>query len=379
MMSRGHAFIIRRHGKRDQHQNVLGIAHIRSTGAVANSVLCLRVAIAVLLGSLLLAAAARAEPVTQSPTEATTPVSGPPQETTAPVGEPPQETTAPVSEASQETVVPVSEAPAGAPSPLPVKEAVAETVTPVKEASQEAAPTPVVEPEVLPPVATVIERVTEVTAPVDSSGGQAEEPALGTSGSAGTSEASATLVAGAPLGGAPPPPSSPSAPALETSSRVMVVAPLRGELSSSAVKLGAVAPLRLTAAQRAEDLSCQLSGLSGSATDNCTASWSGTESFTSASAAIAAGSTSTTGSDGTPGGGYGGSTGATRTVVPPPGPAPSGAFGGAAAGGSGIALSGFFTLAGLLLMSAPLAMRRLRLSCRPWLTAFFVLIPERPG
>jgi len=40
---------------------------------------------------------------------------------------------------------------------------------------------------------------------------------------------------------------------------------------------------------------------------------------------------------------------------------------------------GFLTLIGLLLLAAPRAMRRLRLSCEPWLTAFFVLIPERPG
>jgi hypothetical protein len=49
------------------------------------------------------------------------------------------------------------------------------------------------------------------------------------------------------------------------------------------------------------------------------------------------------------------------------------------ASGSGTALSIFLTLAGLLLMAAPRAMRRLRLSCQPWLTACFVLIPERPG
>jgi hypothetical protein len=64
---------------------------------------------------------------------------------------------------------------------------------------------------------------------------------------------------------------------------------------------------------------------------------------------------------------------------PAPGPAPSGTSGGAAAGGSGVAFSGFVTLAGLLLLAAPRALRRLRLSFRPWLTAFFVLIPERPG
>ncbi|HEY5046155.1 MAG TPA: hypothetical protein VII53_09900, partial [Solirubrobacteraceae bacterium] len=71
--------------------------------------------------------------------------------------------------------------------------------------------------------------------------------------------------------------------------------------------------------------------------------------------------------------------GGSRSVTPPPGQAPGGAFGGSATGGSGVALSSFSSLAGLLLHAAPRAMRRLRLSCRPWLTAFFVLIPERPG
>ncbi|MCW3034427.1 MAG: hypothetical protein JWM60_2772, partial [Solirubrobacterales bacterium] len=70
-----------------------------------------------------------------------------------------------------------------------------------------------------------------------------------------------------------------------------------------------------------------------------------------------------------------------RPDTPSPGPAPGGAAGGVAAGGSGgaVGLSGFLTLAGLLLLAAPRALRRLRLSCRPYLTAFFVLIPERPG
>jgi hypothetical protein len=66
---------------------------------------------------------------------------------------------------------------------------------------------------------------------------------------------------------------------------------------------------------------------------------------------------------------------------PTPGPQPGGGSGGASAvgGGGGLAMSGFLTLAGLLLLAAPRAMRRLRLLCRPWRTACFALIPERPG
>jgi hypothetical protein len=246
-----------------------------------------------------------------------------------------------------------------------------ETVAPIKETPQ----APIAEREAAAPGVPGVERVIEVSSPVGSTDAQNEEAALdGGSNAAGSSEASPGAVAP----GGSPPPSDQSAPA--PAGDVVVVPPLGAEPATSTLKVvTTVAPSRLTAAQRVEDLSCQLSGLSRSATDDCTAGWSGTEGLASVSAAFAAGATPTTGSGTPPPDGYGGSTGGTRTVVPPPGPAPSGAFGGSAAGGSGIALSGFFTLAGLLLMAAPLAMRRLRLSCRPWLTAFFVLIPERPG
>jgi hypothetical protein len=96
---------------------------------------------------------------------------------------------------------------------------------------------------------------------------------------------------------------------------------------------------------------------------------------------------------GTPGGPLppdpnGGATGASggHSVISTPsgssttGPQPGGSSGGASAGGGGgLAQSGFLTLAGLLLLAAPRAMRRLRLLCRPWRIACFTLIPERPG
>jgi hypothetical protein len=64
-----------------------------------------------------------------------------------------------------------------------------------------------------------------------------------------------------------------------------------------------------------------------------------------------------------------------------PGPSPGGSSGGASAGGGGggFAPSGALTLAGLLLLAAPRAMRLLRLLCRPWRGTCFALIPERPG
>jgi hypothetical protein len=97
-------------------------------------------------------------------------------------------------------------------------------------------------------------------------------------------------------------------------------------------------------------------------------------SLTPAAAALAAAAATVPG-DQDPGGAAGGG----RPMTPAPGPAPGGASGGAAGGGSAVGLSGFLTFAALLLLAAPCAMRRLRLACQPWLTAFFVLIPERPG
>ena len=135
--------------------------------------------------------------------------------------------------------------------------------------------------------------------------------------------------------------------------------------------------LRDIGRQRAGELSCELSGMARSATDDCTAGWLSNQSFLSASPESFTSGTSTR--SGPPSGGYGAPVGGSHPVTPPPGPAPSGAVGGSATGAAGIALSGFFTLAGLLLLAAPRALRRLRLSCRPWRAAFFVLIPERPG
>jgi hypothetical protein len=88
---------------------------------------------------------------------------------------------------------------------------------------------------------------------------------------------------------------------------------------------------------------------------------------------------SSTPGDGPPGGARGDSSSATPPSGPTPGSSPNGASGGAAAGGGGSAAAGLITLAGFLLLTAPRAMRRLRLACRPWRAACFALIPERPG
>jgi hypothetical protein len=61
-----------------------------------------------------------------------------------------------------------------------------------------------------------------------------------------------------------------------------------------------------------------------------------------------------------------------------PGPSPGGVSESTVAA-CGFALSIFLTLAGLSMLAAPHAMRRLRLASEPWRLAPFVLIPERPG
>jgi hypothetical protein len=118
-------------------------------------------------------------------------------------------------------------------------------------------------------------------------------------------------------------------------------------------------------------------------TDNCTAGWLGAQRFPTVSGsptglATVAARLALVGADSPGGSGHGGSAVGAPPVSPAPAPAPAGASG-AATGASGLALSGSLTLAGLLHLAAPRAMRRLRLSCQPWLTSCFVLIPERPG
>jgi hypothetical protein len=146
----------------------------------------------------------------------------------------------------------------------------------------------------------------------------------------------------------------------------------------------APAPAGMSPVQRAGGFSCELSQLSGRLTDNCTVGWLGAARFAAAGTpsglVTAASSLVAATIAGTPSeGGHGG----IAISSPPVGPAPSspspGGAAGAATGGSGVApLSTFLTLAGLLLLGAPRVLRRLRLSCEPWLAGCFVLVPERP-
>jgi hypothetical protein len=145
---------------------------------------------------------------------------------------------------------------------------------------------------------------------------------------------------------------------------------------STAISIGG---LGLTAAQRAGELSCELSGLTVRMSEDCSAGLLSGASLLSVVSAEPVAEASTAHKRVQAGGGYSEPAGGDHSVLPPPGPGPGGSVGGSAASGSGAAPSGFFTFGGLRLLAAPCAMRRLRLSCRPWRTAFFVLIPERPG
>jgi hypothetical protein len=138
---------------------------------------------------------------------------------------------------------------------------------------------------------------------------------------------------------------------------------------------------RAVAAFGVANLGCQLSGPERRATDSCT----GAQRLSGVSPALldnVSGRSSSQGpaaaapADTDPGGS---SVGGRPPTSPGPGSAPGGAAGGSAAGGSGVAFAAFLSLAALLRLAPSRAMRRLRLSCEPWLTACFALIPERPG
>jgi hypothetical protein len=200
--------------------------------------------------------------------------------------------------------------------------------------------------------------------------GAAQDPVAHAASAGETAGESQALIAG-PLS---PPPTAPMAGAGEAQAPTTPV-PGGGD---NAPRGG------MTAAQRAGALSCELSALGGRTTDNCTVGWLGGKRFLGGSSTVSFGSVegslaaAMTGGL-PPGGGHGGSAVGNAPVSPIPGPAPGGASGAAVGGAGGVAPSAFLSLAGLLLLAAPRAMRRLRLSSRPWLTACFVLIPERPG
>jgi outer membrane biosynthesis protein TonB len=263
---------------------------------------------------------------------------------------------------------PVEEKAAEAPVPPPVEEKAAEAPAPppVEEKAPESTPVgPVAEEKVLEavPAGPTVHEVREGPPPAAPT---APQDAATTEHASGAAEP-APVAPGALLDQLPPHVGGPG-----------------GTPTTSGAGLPEIAAAAaMMAARRAGDFICELSALGVRRSGNCAGGWltaqrvlsgSSPVGFASAAASLAGGT-----SGPPPGGGHGGTAVGNSPVSPANGSAPSGASGGSAMGASGLALSGFLTLAGLLLLGAPRAMRRLRLSCEPWLTACFVLIPERPG
>ena len=346
---------------------MLGIAEKPSKRIVWKGPLWLRTVSLALFAVLLLAGSAHAE-VAVAGSE-TTPSQGATGSTQSPG------TNTNLSGVNPEKVASV-ETPAVTVPPVAETKAPAVASGPSASETSSTAPSVPIAPEALAPAPTPISEeapVTAPTAPVKQEGSEAG-PALGIEGSAQGPQLSL------PLANDPQTVATPDAAgegAGEAPGIPIVVlnrAPALGN-AGEALARSAGCPAAAT--------SETLSALAGRISSNCTTVSPGAQvalstsstSFNNVAASLAA---ATPG--GPPDGGHGGSTSGSPPVGPPTGPAPSGVSGGAGMGAAGgLAFPGFLTLAGLLLAGAPRAMRRLRLSCQPWLTACFVLIPERPG
>ncbi len=342
---------------------MLAMTRSSATRNGPRGLLCLGTAVAALLVMLTLAGSAHAaEPVGPETQE---PVSSEPVAEQAPAPPPAEEPTKP-----PDTEPAPEAAPEQPPAPPATEEAPAPPATEPVAVEEPAAP-PATEPVAVeePPPARATEPVAEETST------HATSPVIVDPHSAGAP------VEGEGEGETEDTPESPSAPvALPTAA-----APGELSLASSAAtsipsSLGV--PTGKPDETQAGDPSCALSGLGAFATGSCSTALFGVQIFLPPSADGLAASTivsQVTTGDQTVDGDHGGSTAENRPAGQAPGPAPGGASGGSAVGGSGVACSSCLTLAGLLRLSDPRAMRRLRLSCEPWLTACFVLIPERPG
>ena len=269
-----------------------------------------------------------------------------------------------------------------------------EVVSVVEEVLSGPAPSPSPELTEENPVVTLPKEVLEspVTTPLQG----IEESVQSKTTGAGAEEA------GGPMGGSSTkPPTSPDASLLtattlhtdglvaatattdtEAPATAAVVTDQIAELSSS--ERAESSRRESSATKQAGRFSCELSALSGDATDNCTVGWLGSahDLVSVLPTSVAAAEVSSLSPDATStspaGAGRNGFIVSGPPAEPATGSAPSGASGAPSGGSSGAGVSSFLTLAGLLLLGAPRAMRRLRLSCEPWLAGCFVLIPERP-
>jgi hypothetical protein len=386
---------------------MLGIGN-PSTPSVSKGPLLMRAVALALLGALMLAASAHARgpgrdadatvapgenAVAQSADAVALPGVDVGAETPTEVGETPTPTpevgvTAGPVEKAPEAPIPAAEEKAPeapsptaeekapeAPAPPPAEEKAPEAPAPAAEEKAPEAPAPAAEekPETAHPGPVAEEKTLEPVPAVRA----AEEPREGTLSSTGTppqDPAATEHVSGEPA------PEGPSA--LLGSLPPSVGGPGATSTSSEEDQRALAAAAAMKAAKRAGDFICELSALGVRRSGNCGSGWLTAQRVVSGSPIGFAGAAASLalGADGPPpGGGHGGSAVGNPPVSPANGSAPSGASGGSAMGPSGLALSGFLTLAGLLLLGAPRAMRRLRLSCEPWRIGCFVLIPERPG
>ncbi len=356
---------------------MLAINQSPSTATATNGRLWFRAALLALLGSLALAGSARAaEPGGGSRPAETVTEQAPETDPSPPAAE-----AAPVSEPAPEVAPsePVGELPAESPPAEPVVEPAPET--PPAEPAPEtppAEPVPETPPAAeAPPAEPVVERAPEAP-PVEVISEHGSRGAGSEASSSAPTQPPAASAAATPVEGA-------SSAATETDGALIDALPPNltaidaGETPPSAggALVSIIAFAGQTPAQLDAVLSCQLSGSASATNQDCSTNLASAPGLLDsaplgfATAAPAGGAPE--------GNGDGGDGGVSHPSGPPPGPAPSGAFGGSAAGGTGVSLSGFITRAGMLRLAAPRSMRRLRLSARPWLTAFFVLIPERPG
>jgi hypothetical protein len=379
---------------------MLGTASSPATRIVSTRLICLGTVLLAVLAVLALSPAARADSTLEAPSEGLSSERGPEDsggsETAAPErqpADPGEGSTLETTDTEGSTVEVLGEessggevagsAPAEPVSDPPVAEITPEP-TPAPE--PEPTPTPVVEaaPEPAPsiPAPEVLKELAPET-PSHGSSEETEKPKEKTSeavaavaGSPSTPTGTATgLIADAPES------TPPSGPVPPTGSEIVQLG--EGQEASDGTSEEALTRTAAASERQAVARRCELSALGGPEAGGCAGGWLGAAAaLTQAPVAIVstdsalvpavAGSSGDDSPGGTAGGG--------RPLSPSPGPAPGGASGGVAAGGAGsVGLSGFLTLAGLLLLAAPRALRRLRLSCSPWLTAFFVLIPERPG
>ncbi len=356
--------------------NIVGIAPNPSRRIVDRGLLGLAAVILALFAALLLAGSARADEAPQSET----PTQEAPQ-TEVPGQEAPEEP-APEEPAPEEPA-PEAEPPT---EPPPAPEVPAEQ----PEAPAEPPPQPETPAPEAPPAEAHAEGAPQAPPPnlsgetLDNAhSGQTTEEGLGGAASS-SSDGSATQ---APQDGAP---HSEAAVAAEVPSDV--IGSLTGAINGmSAAVLATIGPNAISLGQPAEasatlrnwEFRCELSAVGGLTSDNCSLGWMGAQRFlsgTPASLAAAAASweAAVTAGASADGSGHPRSVNGSTPASPAPSPVPGGASS-STMGAAGMGFSTFFTLAGLRLPGPLRAIRRLRLSSEPWLTACFVLIPERPG